>query len=212
MAVTVLAELVHRHTAVTLWLRNNLYNSITNIQLTLILVLAILAAIFGLFNYAVTTASFFTTPATDLRAELVSTANDNFCFRIGELNAESGGVVGAEATCFPRWSFAPDLSETVITEVTLGTEPAAFCFDTVREDAENGRVCFISTAANPALYEVSIQFSGANWGAVWANLVNMMVFRYNREELWRVWLAGIFGIILALASFVVYQGGRALGF
>jgi general L-amino acid transport system permease protein len=205
VAITVLAELVHRHTAVTLWLRNNLYNSITNIQLTLIIVLAILSAIFGLFNYAVTTASFITTPATDLRAELVSTANDSFCFRMGEWDEESGEMVSTEATCFPRWSFAPDLSETVITEVTLGAEAAAFCFDTLREDEENGRTCFTSTAANPALYEVSIQFSGANWGAVWANLVNMMVFRYNREELWRVWLAGIFGIILALVSFVVYR-------
>lgn len=205
VAITVYAELIHRHTAVTLWLRNNLYNSITNVQLTLIIMLGILAAIFGLFNYAVTTASFLTTPATNLRAEVVSTTNDNFCFRIGTPDAESGGIASTEPTCFPRWAFVPELSETVITEVTLGSEPAAFCFDTLRDDAENGRTCFTSTADNPALYTVTVQFSGANWGAVWANLVNLMVFRYNRAELWRVWLTGIFGLILALASFVVYR-------
>ncbi len=207
VAITVYAEMIHRHTAVTLWLRNNLYNSITNVQLTLILALAILAIIFGLFNYAVTTASFLTTPTTDLRAEAASSIGDNFCFRIGAQDAESGGVVNGEPTCFPRWAFVPELSETNIIETPLGVTAAAFCFDTLRDDEENGRTCFTSTAENPALYAVSIQFSGANWGAVWANLTNMMVFRYNRAELWRVWLSAAFGILLALASFVVYRDG-----
>ncbi|HRQ40255.1 MAG TPA: ABC transporter permease subunit [Chloroflexota bacterium] len=205
VAITVYAEMIHRHTAVTLWLRNNLYNSITNVQLTLIIGLGILAVIFGLFNYAITTASFLTTPPTNLRAEVVSTTNDSFCFRVGALDAESGGVVNVEPTCFPRWAFVPELSETNIIETPLGTTATAFCFDTLRDDDENGRTCFTSTAENPALYTVSIQFSGANWGAVWANLTNMMVFRFNRAELWRVWLASAFGIVLALASFVVYR-------
>lgn len=205
VAITVYAELIHRHTAVTLWLRNNLYNSITNIQLTLIIALAILAAIFGLFNYAITTASFVTTPATDLRAQLVAVPGDSFCFQIGALDAESGTVRNGDPTCFPRWAFAPELSETDIIVTPLGETAAAFCFDTLRDDPENGRVCFTSTANNPALYAVSVQFSGANWGAVWANLTNMMVFRFNRAELWRVWLSGIFGITLAIASFVVYR-------
>jgi general L-amino acid transport system permease protein len=205
VAVTVYAELIHRHTAVTRWLRFNLYNSITNILVTLIIVLGLLAAIFGLIRYAFETASFLTTPATNLRAELVSTANDRYCFNLGAWDEESETIASDEPTCFPRWSFAPDISETNIIETPLGAEPASFCFDRLRDDPENGRTCFESTAANPALYTVSIQFSGANWGAVRANLINLLVFQYNRNELWRVWLAGIFGLILAIISFVVYR-------
>ncbi|NJN54924.1 MAG: amino acid ABC transporter permease [Anaerolineae bacterium] len=205
VAVAVYAELIHRHTAVTLWMRNNLYNSITNVQLTLIISLGILAVIFGLFNYAITTASFLTTPTSDLRAEVSSQTADTFCFTVGAPDDETGALTHTEERCYPRWAFVPELSETVITEVTLGMEAAQFCFDTEREDAENGRACFESTAANPALFTIALQFSGANWGAVWANLVNMMVFRYNRAELWRVAAAGIFGVSLAVASIIVYR-------
>lgn len=205
VAITVYAELIHRHTAVTLWLRYNLYNSITNILVTLVIVLGLLALFFGLIRYAFETASFVTTPGTNLRAELVSTAGDNYCFNIGPLDRESGGVADGPPTCFPRWAFAPDISQTDIIETALGAVPAAFCFDTMRDDPENGRTCFSSVADNVALYTVSIQFSGANWGAVWANLTNMMVFRFNRAELWRVWVAGIFGLALCAASLVVYR-------
>lgn len=205
VAATVYAELIHRHTAVTLWLRNNLYNSITNIQLTLIIVLGLLAAVFGLFRYAFETASFVTTPTTNLRAEVASITGDTYCFNIGEWKAEDDALTDAGQECFPRWAFAPDLSETVITETTLGTEPASFCFDTLRDDPENGRTCFKSTADNPALYEISRQFGGANWGAVYANVVNMMVFRFNRAELWRVAAATALGVTLTAISLFVYR-------
>ena len=37
--LTVFSELRHKHSVLTWWLRNNLYNSITNILITLVLVL-----------------------------------------------------------------------------------------------------------------------------------------------------------------------------
>ncbi len=205
VAATVYAELIHRHMAVTLWLRNNLYNSITNIQLTLIIVLGLLAAVFGLFRYAFETASFATTPTTNLRADVASVTGDTYCFNIGTLAAGADQLEETSQECFPRWAFAPDISETVITETTLGEEPASFCFDTLRDDPENGRTCFKSTASNPARYEISRQFSGANWGAVYANVVNMMVFRFNRAELWRVAAATILGVSLTAVSLFVYR-------
>lgn len=86
LAITIYSELIHSHTAVSLWLRNNLYSSITTVQLTLIIVLGIIAMAVGLFNYAVQTASFLTTPATDIRAEFVSATTDQFCFNVGSVN------------------------------------------------------------------------------------------------------------------------------
>lgn len=70
VAITVFSEVIHRHTHVTLWLKNNLYSSITNILLTLVISLGLVAVVVGLFNYAVTTASFIDVPATDIRAEM----------------------------------------------------------------------------------------------------------------------------------------------
>lgn len=207
VAVTVYAELIHRHTSVTLWLKNNLYSSITNIMLTLVIMLGIVAAIFGLFNYAVETASFRATSVTDLRAEVSSVTASEYCFQVGrpDANGDQAALQNARTECFPRQAFVPDLSETDITQAALGEEAAQFCFDTVRDDPENGRYCFESVAANPGLFTLSIQFSGANWGAVWANLTNMLVFRFDRDELWRAWLAASFGVILAGASFFVYR-------
>lgn len=60
VAWTVVNELTHHHSAVTRWLRGNLYSSITNILITLLLALMVLAAIRGFWDYAVTRASFTT--------------------------------------------------------------------------------------------------------------------------------------------------------
>jgi len=51
-------ELRHQHTAASRWLKSGLFSSITNSLITLILVLVILAAARGAWNYAVTNASF----------------------------------------------------------------------------------------------------------------------------------------------------------
>jgi ABC-type amino acid transport system permease subunit len=206
VAITVFAEAVHRHVAVTLWLKNNLYSSITNILFTLIIWLGLVAVLYGLFHYAVTTASFVRIPATDIRAELVEVTAVQYCFNVGAQD-ETGLLTNPNRECYPASTFDPELSQDELTAVTLGTDPVNICFDTMPNDPENGVACFVSSANNPGLFTVSYTFSGANWGAVIANLTNLMVFRFNRAEIWRVWAAGIFGVILAVASFIVYRDG-----
>ena len=63
IAMTVINEITRQHSAVSLWLKENLYNSITNAQLSLILILLLVAALRGFFTYAVANASFSTDPA-----------------------------------------------------------------------------------------------------------------------------------------------------
>ena len=62
LLMTIMGELQKHHTPLTLWLKNNLYSSITNVQITLLLVLLILAAVRGFYGYAWTNANFSTTP------------------------------------------------------------------------------------------------------------------------------------------------------
>lgn len=206
VAITVYSELIHRHTNITLWLRNNMYNSITNVQLTLIIVLAIIAAVIGLFGYAVQTASFLTTPATDIRAALVSADANTYCFNVGSINQENV-FEAREETCYTAVQLDTEATSSDLSAIAIGEEAANICFDTDKSNPENGQICFQSSANDPAFFEVTRQFSGANWGAVGANLTTLMVFRFNRAEIWRVWAAGIFGLGLAIASFVVYRDG-----
>lgn len=63
LAWTLINEVTRHHNGTTLWLKNNLYSSITNAQLTLILVLFILALLRGFIAYALVNASFSTDPA-----------------------------------------------------------------------------------------------------------------------------------------------------
>lgn len=124
LAFTVANEVTRQHNNVTLWLRNNLYSSITNVELTLLLTLLIIAAIRGFISYAFVRASFSTDPAV------------------------------AEAT--------------------------------------------LSQWADP----------GANWGAVIDNMRNLMVFRFPREQDWRIWASILFLIALLIPSTYVYSQAR----
>lgn len=207
VAMTVYAELIHRHTAVTRWLRENLYNSITNIFLTLLITLASWSLVLGLYNYAFKTSSTVDIPATRMRAELLSSASNQFCFNIGtEADDKSVSFDGLQQ-CFPSSAFDAENSQTNIIESVsaLGTEATNFCFDVAKDDAEHGRTCFTSVAGDPDLYEVAVQFSGANWGAVKANLSNMMVRNFAKDQLWRVWVATAITLVLVGATFVVYN-------
>jgi hypothetical protein len=60
VAMTVFNEVTRNHNSWTFWLKNNLYNSITNVELSLLLVLLILAAIRGFIGYAFVRASWST--------------------------------------------------------------------------------------------------------------------------------------------------------
>lgn len=46
---------------------------------------------------------------------------------------------------------------------------------------------------------------GANWGAVIANFRNLMVFRYPREEDWRLWLLLLWNVLLLIPSGYVFS-------
>jgi general L-amino acid transport system permease protein len=46
---------------------------------------------------------------------------------------------------------------------------------------------------------------GANWGAVIDNLRNFMVFRFPREEDWRLWLLVLWNVLLLIPSLYVYS-------
>jgi general L-amino acid transport system permease protein len=59
---TVFNEITRTHTSITWWLRNNLFNSITNIQLTLLLTLLLIAFFRGFIDYAVVRATITTDP------------------------------------------------------------------------------------------------------------------------------------------------------
>ncbi|MFL7840157.1 MAG: amino acid ABC transporter permease [Candidatus Promineifilaceae bacterium] len=62
VAITVFNEITRHHNSWTFWLKNNLYSSITNVELSLLLVLLIIAAVRGFFGYAITRASFTPDP------------------------------------------------------------------------------------------------------------------------------------------------------
>lgn len=202
VSMVAINELRHKHTAMTLWLKNNLYNSVTNIQLSLIILLALLAALFGLHRYAWTNASFMTYPATDIRAEVADIGGGSYCFTIGGVKpAESPTtILDGKQTCFDAKFLVGDVETAVI-----GQEPTNFCFDEKPDDPENGITCFESSASDPGFFEVTRTFSGANWGAVLANMTSLMIFRFDRQETWRIWAAIILIVVLAIPSFFVYR-------
>lgn len=117
VAAVALAALTHRHNTATRWLQENLYNTITNTLLTLILALVTLAALRATFNYAFANANFIADP-----------------------------------------------------------EIAA-----------------------------ALDFSGANWGAIIANMRNFLVFRFPRVYDWRIYTSLAIVAVLGIASLIVYR-------
>jgi ABC-type amino acid transport system permease subunit len=202
VSLTVLSEVRHKHTPLTWWLRNNLYNSITNILITVVLVLGILSVIFSLYRYAWETASFSRIPDTERRADSPERVADEFCFNVGGIDAAVSrtDIVNGEQQCFLLTSQSTDINPDLI-----GREAVTVCFDELPDDPENGESCFESSADNPEFFVVTNQFEGANWGGVAANMTTMMVFRYDRDELWRVYASLVLVIILLIPSQVVYR-------
>jgi hypothetical protein len=62
VGMTVVNEITRNHSNVSNWLKNNLYSSITNVEITVVLTLLIIAAIQGFINWAFITSSFSTNP------------------------------------------------------------------------------------------------------------------------------------------------------
>ena len=202
VSLTVFSEIRHKHSFLTWWLRNNLYNSITNILITLVLVLGILSVLFGLYRYAWETASFTRIPDTERRADSPERVADEFCFNVGGIDAEIDptAIVDGERQCFPLATQTAGVDP-----ATIGREAVTVCFDALPDDPENGETCFASSADDPAFFTVTNQFSGANWGAVAANMTTMMVFRYDRNELWRVYASVYLLVLLLIPTQFVYR-------
>lgn len=122
VAVTAINEITRNHNNITTWLKNNLYSSITNVEISLLLTLVVIAAVQGFFGWAFARASFSTNP------EIAAQTLDRF--------------------------------------------------------------------ADP----------GANWGAVIDNFRILMVFRFPREESWRLFAVLFLLLGLSVPSIYVYRG------
>jgi ABC-type amino acid transport system permease subunit len=201
VALVAVNELRHKHNALSLWLKNNMYNTITNTQLSLLIVLGLIAAIMGFYNYAWVNASFVSVPEADYRAELISAGGAEYCFTMGGVDtAVSATIISEEPTerCFATSTLTAPPSN-----LAVGEEASSFCFDQMPGDPENGITCFASTADNPDFFSVEREFTGANWGAVEANMTTMMIFRFNRDETWRIWAVIILlGVLIVPTTFV----------
>lgn len=81
--MTALNEITRNHSNVSTWLKNNLYSSITNVEISLVLTLLVIAAVQGFINWAFVKASFSTDPAT-----AAATLN-----QFAEPGANWGGVI-----------------------------------------------------------------------------------------------------------------------
>ena len=196
-------ELRHKHNALSLWLKNNMYNTITNTQISLLLVLGIIAAVIAFYNYAWVNASFLSVPAADYRAELVSVNSQEYCFTMGGVDTTvSATTIINQPTnqCFPTSQLRTTPGEAVV-----GEEAASFCFDHLPSDPENGITCFESAADTPEFFMVDRAFTGANWGAVSANMTTLMIFRFNRNETWRLWASIILIAVLLVPSLIIYR-------
>lgn len=127
LGLTAFNEITRNHNPLTLWLRGNLYSSLTNAMITLALVLVIIAAVRGFINWAFICASFTT--------------------------------------------------DTALAKATL------------EQKAQGG----------------SCGHKGANWGAVIANMRNLMVFRWPKDQDWRIWTFLIWNVALFIPSQVIYR-------
>ena len=195
-------ELRHKHNALSLWLKNNMYNNITNTQISLLIVLGIIAAVIAFYNYAWVNASFLSVPADDYRAELVSASSQEYCFTMGGVDITVDPFAITEQ---PTQSCFPVSQLSVPAEGAVGEVPTSFCFDRLPSDPENGITCFDSVADSPDFFSVDRSFTGANWGAVRANMTTLMIFRFNRDETWRLWASIILIGALLVPSLVVYR-------
>lgn len=180
VAMTIMAELQKTHTALTLWLKNNLYNSITNVEVSLLLTLLILAAIRGFYNYAWVNASFETERVTNATYETT----------VEEVKASGG----------------PDLSRLPanLPFTSPGQSVRNYAGTTIRETTyvlnDDKSVVTVTTE------EV---YTGATWGAVIDNFANLWVFRFKAPNLiWRVWAALGLIALLAVVSIPIYRGER----
>lgn len=83
LIMTAVNEITRNHSNVSTWLKNNLYSSITNVELTLVLTLLIIAAVQGFISWAIVRASF--TTDSEVAAQILN--------RFAEPGANWGAVI-----------------------------------------------------------------------------------------------------------------------
>lgn len=174
---TVRDELAHHHNPVTMWLKNNLYLTSSNVIITLLLVLWVTAGLRAFANYALVNATFSTDPITSDKQNSVSS--------LAELQAQGVDVAGVAA----------GETKTIIEQTNFWGTPLVETSYTPRLDDPE--------TVDVLRQEVH---TGASWGAVIDNLGNLFLFRYKDvQHVWRVWLAlGVMGVLL-LPSLWIYS-------
>lgn len=174
---TVRDELAHHHNPVTMWLKNNLYLSSSNVLITLLLVLWLAAGLRAFANYALVNATFTTDPITSEKQNSVST--------LTELQAQGVDLAGVAA----------GETKTIVEQTNFWGTPLVEVAYTPRLDDPQTVDVFRQEV-----------HTGASWGAVIDNFGNLFLFRYkDAQHVWRVWLAlGVVGVLL-LPSLWVYS-------
>lgn len=151
VAMTIMGEIKKQHTSMTLWLKNNLYSSVTNVQITLVLTLFIIGLVSAFYNYAWVNASFETVRVQNATFEAsVTEVANNYGLNLSSISA---GVPVDRVTLY-------NAAGTPIRESTF----------TRQEDDPN-----IVTVEHRRVY------TGATWGAVTTNLSNLFVFRFKDQ-------------------------------
>ncbi len=181
VAMTAMAEAKKEHTPLTFWLKENMYNNITNIEVTLFLVLLILAAVRGFYQYAWVNATFETDRITSNEVSYQSTVPELLRSDGVDLSRLPAGVP------FTR-DVVRNPAGTVIQQKT-----------------------YIKSADDPNVIAVEHRevHTGATWGSVIANLENLFIFRFKASDLiWRVYASVALVAVLALPSVFVYRDDR----
>ncbi|MBP6015715.1 MAG: amino acid ABC transporter permease [Candidatus Promineofilum sp.] len=74
VTITAVSNVLHRHTPLTFWLSNNLYNSISSVFISLLIVLLLIAGVRGFFGWAFVRATF--APDAEVAAQTLSQWED----------------------------------------------------------------------------------------------------------------------------------------
>lgn len=151
VTMTIMAEAKKEHTSLTLWLKNNLYSSVTNVEVTLVLTLFIIALASAFYNYAWVNASFVEFP---IRNETVEASVEEVAV---EYNLNLAGISPGVPVTRPTL-YNP--AGTAIQESTF-----------VRQEDNPDTVTI----------EHQKTYTGATWGAVRVNLANLFVFRFKDQ-------------------------------
>ncbi len=171
------AAIGKRHTPQTYWIKENLYNSVTNVLISLLIVLFVVSIVLQMWQYGLVRATFNDVPLNINERIPVAEFNDPGV-DMALLEAGESVLIPFEQNMFGvdvrQYKYSIDSSNP---DVVIKGEEYVYL----------GRNLFTDDA-------------GANWGAVRDNFANLMVFRF-KEYSPRLW--AVIGILIGLAIFSV---------